>query len=51
MTTPMVEVADRRDSGQVAMAFALLAANTVMLGAGAGLLWRRCSQRQAASQL
>ncbi|MCZ7630021.1 MAG: hypothetical protein M5U19_13655 [Microthrixaceae bacterium] len=51
-TTPMVDVADRTDSQGVGTSAALLlGANVVMLAVGAGLLWRRCSERQPARQL
>lgn len=40
--TPMVNVADRRGSERSETTVVLLAANAIMLGIGAVLLWRRC---------
>ena len=39
---PMSNVSDRRGSGWAGTAVVLLAANAMMLGVGAVLLWRRC---------
>lgn len=38
----MVNVADRRGSERSETTVVLLAANAIMLGIGAVLLWRRC---------
>lgn len=40
--TPMLNVSDRRGSEWAGTAVVLLAANAMMLGVGAVLLWRRC---------
>jgi hypothetical protein len=40
--TPMVNVSDRRGSERTGTTVTLLAANAMMLCAGAVLLWRRC---------
>lgn len=41
--TPVVDVAETPGSLHVAAVLALVGANVAMLGAGAVLLWRRCS--------